>query len=250
MILLALDFETSGLDPLTCVVREVGAVLWSTAQHRQLESAGFLVKSSVPVTAEESAIHHITPAAIDKFGFQTGESLQNIISMLEMADAFLGQNIVRFDHQVLINWAIKENFPSPIVDYIRKKLVIDTLFDIPGVEGKKLQYMLADHGKLNPFPHGGITDALSTIVLIEEHTPEDGNIDPIVNRAKSPTLILQSHQNRSNNADAKKLKFRWQPDFKIWWKAVKEQDLEALRKDAPFDITIRQDLTIDQVWRD
>ena len=43
MILLSLDFETTGLDPANDRVIEVGAVLWSTAQHRVLAAVDCLV---------------------------------------------------------------------------------------------------------------------------------------------------------------------------------------------------------------
>jgi DNA polymerase III epsilon subunit-like protein len=249
MILLSLDFETTGLDKVQDRVIEVGAVLWNTDQHRILEAADFLVKSDVPITSEITKLTGITPAVVNRFGFESHEALSNILAIAQSADAFLGQNIARFDKPILDNWIQRERM---LTGYADQKLVIDTLFDIPGVEGRKLQYMLADHMRLNPFPHSAITDALSCIILIEEHTAEDGNIDPIVERAKSPFVILQSHQPRGDEANkqARERKFRWNPDFKIWWRVVKEQDIEAIRKDAPFDISIRQDLSIDQLWKD
>lgn len=253
MILLSLDFETTGLDVANDRVIEGGAVLWSTAQHRILESADFLVKPGIPISEEVTKLTGITPEAVEKFGFESRDSLDNILAMISMADALVGQNIQRFDKKVLINWMIREGFGETGGTLpVNEKLTIDTLFDIPGVEGRKLQYMLADHQRLNPFPHSAITDALSVIILIEEHTPADGNIDSIIERAKSPFIILQSHQPRGEdtNKQAKDRKFRWNPDRKIWWRAVKGLDVESVRKEAPFETSIRTDLSIDQLWTD
>jgi len=247
MILLSLDFETTGLDPATDRVIEAGVVLWSTGQHRIMEAANFFVESELPISEEVTKVTGITQPALNRFRFEEHQALATITDMMNSADALLGQNILRFDKPVLQNWMTRKN--HYVIGWTEKP-VIDTLWDIPGVEGKKLQYMLADHMKLNPFPHAAITDALSAVILIEEHTAEDGNIDPILARARSPFVILQSHQGRGNNNDAKKLRFRWNPDYKIWWKPVKELDVEALRKEAPFEISIRTDLSMDQLWID
>jgi len=50
--------------------------------------------------------------------------------------------------------------------------------------------------------------------------------------------VVQSHQSRHENDLVKKLQFRWNPDRKIWWKAVKEMDIEQLKKDASFALSI------------
>lgn len=252
MILLSLDFETTGLDTANDRVIEGGAVLWSTVQHRILEAADFLVKPGIPINEEVTKLTGITEDAVKAFGFESRDSLDNILAMVSMADAIAGQNICRFDKKVLINWMIREGFgETGGIEPIRQKLTIDTLFDIPGVEGRKLQYMLADHMRLNPFPHSALADALSVLILIEEHTAANGNIDPIIERAKSPFVIVQSLHPRSENEQAKKppFRFRW-CDQKIWWKAIKLIDLEEFRKLYPFETVIRTDLTRDDLETD
>jgi DNA polymerase-3 subunit epsilon len=249
MILLSLDFETTGTDVVQDRVIEVGAVLWTTTQHRSLESAGFLVKSDLPVLKEITDLTKITQAAVDKFGFESAEALNNVLALAEIVGAFVGQNITRFDKRILENWCIREHVdPRKVTE----KLTIDTLFDIPGVQGRHLGYMAADHEFLNPFPHAALSDCQTVLKIIDKHTAPDGNIEPIIERARSPWVILQSHQPRgdASNKLAKDRKFRWQPDLKIWWRATKELDVEAVKKEAPFDITIRPDLTIDQLWTD
>ncbi len=86
MILLSLDFETTGIDPANDRVIEVGAALWSTGQHRVLESAGFLVKSDVPISQEITTLTGIHPAAVDRFGYDSHAALENILAMMELAE--------------------------------------------------------------------------------------------------------------------------------------------------------------------
>lgn len=249
MIILSLDFETTGLDVAGDEVIEYGLVLWSTGQHRIMRSESGLVRASILLSAEVTGLTGITQAAVDKFGIYSASALDKIYDFSAQADALAGQNIIRFDNRVLTHLAGRHKAFQPTLS---KKPIIDTLYDIPGVEGKKLQYMLADHGKLNPFPHSALTDALSVIVLIEEHTALDGNIDPILERARSPFVILQSLHPRNENDQAKKqpFRFRWNPDRKIWWKALKEIDVEEFRKSYQFETTVRTDLTLDDLETD
>src|SRR6266436_6761715 len=69
--------------------------------------------------------------------------------------------------------------------------------------------------------------------------PEKLVIDPFVDLpmpgqelitmcAKSPVVVVRSKQDRSQNDRVKKHKFRWNPERQIWWKAVKEIDLNVL----------------------
>jgi DNA polymerase III epsilon subunit-like protein len=250
MIVLSYDFETSGLDVAQDRVIEVGAALWSTGQHRLLEQVGFLVRPNLEISderwAEITEITGITKAAVERFGVEETEALSSFLELARAAEAFLGQNIVRFDNRILQNW-IGRFGCSP--DAVSGKPIIDTLTDIPGVEGRKLQYMLADHMRLNPFPHSALTDALSCVILLDAHTAVNGNIDPILERAASPFVILQSLHPRNQNNQAKKppFRFRWSPDRKIWWKALKQIDLDEFRKNYQFETVVREDLTQDQL---
>lgn len=241
MIWLSFDVETTGLDVNNDRVIEVGAILYSTGQHKTLESSGFLVKSDVPIPKEVTDITGIHPAAIERFGFDSPSALDNVLVLADLADALIGHNIARFDKRVLEAWCKREHRPYP------EKLIIDTMIDLPQ-EGRKLSYMALEAPKpfINPFPHSAFADALTVICLADQY-----DTDVIVKRAKSPTLVVQSHQARNANDDAKKFRFRWNPDVKIWWKAIKAIDFEAFQKqNLPFDISVREDLHVEDLWTD
>jgi DNA polymerase-3 subunit epsilon len=240
--LIGFDLETTGINPETDRPIEVGALLYSTGQKKCLESTGYLVKSDVPISPEITEITGITQAAIDKFGYDSAEALDAFLNLAEQADAFVGQNVIRFDKRFLENWAKRHNRIIP------NKLWIDTMTDIPGITGKHLGYQAADHGFLNLFPHQALADVQTVIKIIGMH-----DINKIVERAQSPTIVLIAHQKREDNELAKKRKFRWSPPnvYGIWWKAIKEIDKEEEIKAAPFNVSVAPpEVLLEKLWYD
>lgn len=238
MILLGYDIEATGLDKHKDRMIEVGLVLYSTGQRRILESTGFLVKSDgVLVTEEVTKITGITQAAVDRFGYEPGDTLDDIVRFMKEADAIVAHNGKRFDFPFTQNTANRLGWVLP------DKLTIDTMFDIPGVDGEQLITMCAKHGFVGG-QHSALSDANDVIRLMSYH-----DSDAIVERAKSPLVVVLSHQDRGSNADAKKFKFRWNPDLKIWWKAVKETDVEGLAAKVPFSVSVAgKEISLEQLW--
>ena len=251
MILLSLDFETTGLDREQDEVIEVGAILYSTGQRKCLESAGYLVKPTAKTISKEiTELTGVHPVAVEKFGFSAQQGLDNIIELAKQADAIIGQNVVRFDKHFLDNWCKRER--KPIID----KLYIDTRTDLPGVKGQTLMLMLAEVGVINLFPHSALADAQSVLVLLERHSrfnkfdlPADKYIDKTVELAKSPIVVLKGMQDRGDNTLAKKQKFSWNPDYKIWWKTVKECQVAEEIAACPFNVSkAGPEVLVEKLW--
>ena len=230
MILMSYDVESTGLHFTEDRVIEVGAILYSTTQKRVLESQGFLVKTDVPITAEITKITGITKKAIDSFGYESGDALVTVINMMHEADAVVGHNVVRFDKRMTQAWCDREETRIP------EKLWIDTYVDLPDTEVGKLTLMAANAGFLNLFPHGALTDCLTVIKLLEGY-----DLDKVIERAKSPNVVVQAKVTYDTNHLAKKEKFRWYPDRKQWWKMVKEIDLEAYAAKLEFDVVLHRE---------
>lgn len=240
MILLGMDYETTGLSPDTDRIIEVGAILWSTSQHKCLESQGYLVKSEVPVSPKITELTGISQAAVDKFGYNSRDALETFLDLAEQADAFVGQNIIQFDKRFLEAWAAREKLKVP------DKLWIDTRTDLPGVESKHLGYMAADHGFLNLFPHSALADVQTCIKLASMY-----DINKVIERAQSPNVILIGHQPQADNSLAKERKFRWNPFYKIWYKVVKQMDLDAEVKAASFKTSVAPpEILLSKLWYD
>src|SRR5579863_13523 len=135
MLLLSLDFETTGLDPNSDRVIEVGAVLYSTTLDQQLMTQGYLVDHEMPISPEITRITGIRKQMIDKFGLSSKYGLELLLNMIDLSEAIIGQNVVDFDMAFLRNWVLQEKETLP------ERLVIDTTTDLPGAEPKHLGYM-------------------------------------------------------------------------------------------------------------
>lgn len=228
MIILGYDIETTGLDRNKDRIIEVGLALYSTGQKKFLESTGFLVQSDgIQVSDEITGITGITQTAVDRFGYSQNDALESIVSFMQAADAVATHNGLRFDMPVTMNMVKRLGASLP------EKPLIDTMYDIPGIDGEKLIYMCAVAGFVNPNQHSAEDDAKSVIKLMEFY-----GMDDIIERSKLPLVVIQSHQHRLNNDDAKKFKFRWNPERKIWWKAIKETDINQLAQKVPFQISV------------
>lgn len=239
MILLSLDFETTGLDTSKDEVIEMGAVLYSTGQHKCLDSQGMLVQTDIPITPEITEITNCHPVAVQKFGYDQADMFETMVSLMDSADHIITYNGRRFDRKIAESWAAKNNRLIP------EKLWIDLFYDLPWrVPTGKLSHVAADHGILNLFPHSALADAQTVLALAGKYDP-----DLLVSRAQSPVVVLQSRQSRDNNDLVKKspYKFRWNPTQKIWWKPVKQQDVTEIIQSAPFEIVINKDWTPEEL---
>lgn len=241
MIVCCVDFEATGLDLVNDRVIEVGAVLYSTGQRKCIESQGFLVKADKPIDANITKLTGIHQAAVDKFGLSSEAALEIVCDMAAQAEAFIGHNVLRFDKPMFENWISRtrwEDFKN------RPKMWIDTMCDLPGVDGRKLSHMAADLGFLNLFPHSALADCQTVLKMIELF-----DFDQIVERAKSPLIVIRGEQDRSDNDLAKKRKFGWKPRWEMWLKVIKHCDLDAEVAAAPFNISLApKEILVDQVW--
>jgi DNA polymerase III alpha subunit (gram-positive type) len=240
MILLAFDLETTGVDKQKDRIIEIGLALYSTGQHRVLESTCFLVDSDgVPVTEEITSITGIYANAVETFGYDKTSPIDSFCEYYNKAEAVIGHNILRFDLPIMYNAMARLDY-----DNIPEKLVIDTMTDIPGVKGEQLITMCAKAGFLYD-AHSALDDAKAVLKLIEHYPP----FENVIKRAKSPLVVLFSKQNNTtdNNKIARKAGFRWNGDFKVWWQAIKEMDIAEFAERyphkmeyAPKEITLEQ----------
>lgn len=238
MILLSFDVETTGLNVVDDRVIELGAILYSTAQHKCLESQGMLVKTELPIIEEITAITGIHPAAVERFGYESDTAFENLIGMYDMADAVIGYNVRRFDRRVFENWAKHIGQSAEIAERPDKPW-IDLFYDLPWrVPIGKLSHVAADHGILNLFPHSALADAQTVLAIAGKY-----DIDTLLARAQSPVVVLQARAERSQNDLVKKAKFRWNPTNRIWWKSAKQQDVDEIIQSVSFPVTVEKGWT-------
>lgn len=226
MLIAFFDFETEGTDVSQHRVTEVGALLYTTTFKRVVMAEQVLVEVERPIVPKVTELTKINKPMCDKFGLVSAHALARLQNYFDMAEAVAGNNIVEFDLPLYRNWCLQEK-EEPI-----EKLAIDVKTDLPGTEYKKLQYMAADAGFLNPFPHAALPDAWTSLRLFEGH-----NLEKVLERARSPRVCLKAHVSFDTNYLAKERKYGWSPERKVWYKIVKELDVETEGKEAPFDVS-------------
>jgi DNA polymerase III alpha subunit (gram-positive type) len=216
MILIGLDFESTGLDIVNDRPIELGLALWTTKFNRSLDTRAFLIQSDgVKVTDEITEITGINQAMCDKYGYTPEEAYDEAMYFIDRAEAIVAFNGVRFDVPVMRQLAKR------LGKTLDEKLVIDPFTDLP-MRGQELITMCAKKG-ISYDPHEAGADVGAMLRLMAKFP-----FEVVLERAKSPMLVVRSMQDRKNNKAAKKHKFRWNPDLQIWWKAVKEIDLNDL----------------------
>ena len=216
MILAGFDIESTGLDKVQDRPIEVGIALWTTKYNRSLDTRALLIKSDgVPVTDEITEITGITQSMVDNFGYEPSEAFDEMMYFMDKAEAIVAFNGHRFDVPMCQAWAkrVKKDFPD--------KLLIDPFTDVP-MKGQELITMCAKLGIYYDAHEAGAD--VGAMLRLTAKFP----FEVVLERAKSPIVVVQSKQDFSNNKAAKRHKFRWNNDHRIWWKAVKEIDLNDL----------------------
>ena len=242
MLVVSLDFETTGLDKVNDRITEVGMVLYSTKINRAIENSSYLVDAGLPVPARVTEITGISTGLIKKMGRPEKDAIEDVAFLMEQADAIIGQNVIQFDKQFLDNAAKRLGVTIPVKPWL------DTRTDLPlSVETKSLIYMAADHNFLNPFPHNAIADGLTVLKLAALY-----DFDKMLARSKEPNVVLQSMQTFEQNEVAKKLKFGFKANLgKGWYRVVKAGDVDTLLKqaqEAGFNLSVEKDIMPEQIW--
>lgn len=95
----AFDTETTGANPETANIVELGVLLIERGQV--CASRRWLINPGMPIPAEATAIHHITD--IDVAGAPSMADIRDeVLGLLRMADAVCGYNIVHYDIPILL----------------------------------------------------------------------------------------------------------------------------------------------------
>ena len=151
MRVLGLDFETTGLLPQQNQVIEIGAVVWETELNKPIHLYSELVKPEGFVGLPEEIIEvtGIDDQTLFDFGVEPKGAFERLNELMEQVEYVVAHN-AKFDlsfYEAEVHRLGLEPVDRPW---------IDTVQDLPINDNggsRKLTYMAADHGVLNPFSH-------------------------------------------------------------------------------------------------
>lgn len=228
MIILGLDFETTGREPQTHSIVEVGAVMWETELHTPLRVMSQLVYEPDAVWEPgASEVNHITQDICKSYGKDSQHVLRTLISWYHQSDVVCAHNGNIFDRPFFFAWCHRMGFGEYKDE---NKVWIDTKTDMDLPEKwttRKLMYLAAHYGFINPFPHRAVFDVMTMLMILDKQ-----DLNKVMEMAKSATIVVQALVPFEKKDLAKERGYYWRPEQKQWIKSIKAARLEEEQQDS------------------
>jgi len=230
MLILGIDFETSGGDPEKHRITEVGMAQWDTDLRQPTKVMGYLVNPGEGLEWEAEVLERYpeAPELVKLHGMEDLRAAKQFFLWLQSAETICAHNGNKFDKKFAKKWADRYNFEFP-----ENALWIDSFTDLPMPRWytRKLAYMPIDHGIYpNPFPHRAVFDAVSMLQHVDKYP-----LDKVLQLARSPMVIVKALVTFQNNELAKKRGYHAEykdGKFVMWFKEMKDIHVEIERDEC------------------
>jgi len=228
-LFLGLDLETTGTDPKTCEILEVGAVLYDFDTHQPVVIMDELITGTV-----SPEITELTGIRQEHLGL-AGKDLKEVLTTLSVwhqtCQGVIAHNGLIFDQPVLYRHAEALGVPLP------ERIWIDTMMDLPfppSMKSYNLGHLAYDHEIPPTFGHRALFDVLTMIRLVEKY-----NIDKAFELAQSPVVTVMAHVDFNNKDLAAVRKFHWNPaPAKTWTRNMRRTAWAEQKSGWPFESSI------------
>lgn len=223
MLLLGIDFETTGLDTKTLDVIEVGAVLWDSVRKKPLMVMDeFVCGPTVP--AEITELTGITQDDL-LLGKPLADVRASLLKLVELSEVIVAHNGTNFDRPIferLINHPIHW---------------VDTSVDVPypkQITTRKLTHLAAEHGFANPFPHRAVFDVMTMLRIMNLY-----DLSAILELSKQPAVTIRALVSFDEKEKAKARGYRWNTGDRTWTKTVRHSQVAAEVEQAGFRVEVQ-----------
>lgn len=210
--ILILDCETTGLDPTTDSLCEVGAILFSVPHRAVIQQVSFLL----PINANPAQhINGISPE-ISRLVY-SDQAWRLFLEMAAQADAFLAHN-AEFDRQ----WLDPLLTPG-----LRTLPWICTCEGIrwPGV---RLNPSLLDLALAYGVPVWAAHRALTDCTYLAQVLARDPDLELHLAQGLEPRRLVVARVSYDQREQAKAAGFRWDPATKEWSRRCSQSEIDGL----------------------
>ncbi len=211
------DVETTGLDPETCEIIELGLVefgIQSDGSAAILETYGGLEQPVGEISEEITKITGITSEQV------CGRKIdwEYVRNKLASASIVLAHN-APFDRGFLEK---RSELSGLNLHWGCSQRHID--WDKLGYKTRALNYLAADKGFVNPFAHRAVFDCATTFRVIEPH------LGQLIERSYENMFLVKAVGAAFEKKDLlKERRYRWNAQERVWAKEVFEGQLEEER---------------------
>ena len=246
MLLLGIDFETTGLDPKTSQIIEMGWATYNPYVGTVLEMQSKLLPYTGAIPEEISqltglsdamgirdrflaklAIASSEPASFDPY--QVGELIRHKIEHVVRCNRDTEVVLVAHNADFELGF-IREHLEGERGEEIFRLRVLDTMKDIPypdHIKHRDLERLSISHNCVNATYHRALPDVLTMFSILAQY-----DWDEVYAYWQSPLKTIRAVVGYDDNHKAKACGFQWSPQKKMWLKEVKACDYESLEKKA------------------
>jgi DNA polymerase-3 subunit epsilon len=224
MILVGIDFETTGLDPAVDKIIEIGAALWDTDRKMPLRMLSCYVNPECEISQEITEITGITNGDLAIYGLTKNEAFRELIDMESFSDHYFMAHNAEFDkgfYKAALGGASNE-------DAVWLCSKNDIVYP-DKITTRNLRHLAAEHGFLNPLAHRALFDVMTMLMIASRY-----DINAMIARAKERTLYVQALVSFDDREKAKGKGYYWHGPKKIWWRTFKESEYEKEKDSCGF----------------
>lgn len=229
MLFLGIDLETTGIDPSSSEIIEIGYIVWDTDQSCPITFGSYLIKNNHPLPAEIKKLTGIKDDYLSKFGISLKQAIISLSALAQKCDFLVGHNALEFDRKHLSKACHKHSIQFP------QKYWIDTMIDIPypsSIKTRKLDYLAVEHDISVVIAHRAVFDIWTTMQILSNSKYK---IHEIIERAKTGFVKLIAKISYEERGKASAQGFKWDSKNKIWFKVLRFYDAKNIQFDFPVE---------------
>lgn len=222
-MILGIDFETTSLNTDTLEITEIGAILMDEISWKPVMIFNTLIQGPI-VPDEITELTGLTTELLDTYGVPLDESKKGLMGLVDRADWLVAHNATNFDKKIY----------ERVFTDLPKRPWIDTSVDVPYPERmttRKLEWLAAAHGFVNPFSHRTVFDVLTMLKVMSSYS-----FDGVTKLALEPSVNVRAVIDYQHREKAKERGYRWDAVNKSWIKTLKQSQFEIEKIQAGFEV--------------